>query len=76
MSIVPVLANAAEITTYREEGKDYIMVRFYFKVSGQEKSRIPIEWIPVATLVLTRSAYKQIIKKFQGFLAQQEEHKT
>lgn len=79
MSLSPLLCNAVEITTYKEGQEEYVMLRFFFKQNipkSVEGSFLPpIEFIPAATIVMTRNSYKSVAKKFREFIAVQEEHR-
>ena len=75
--LAPLWANAAQIDTFKYGKEDYVMVTFCFQSSpskNQETAFRPhIDMLPVGTYIFPREAYKQITKKFLGYIARQEE---
>jgi len=79
----PLWVNAAEISTFKYENEEYAMVTYFFhtppaafeKRDGYQTLRPPIQYLPVATVLIPLKAYKDITKRFLGHLARREEPK-
>jgi hypothetical protein len=73
----PLWCNAAEIATFKYGKEDYVVTTYFFQVPPmilQGKSfSPPIQFLPLARVILPREAHKQIAKKFLGHIAQQDE---
>jgi len=62
-----ILVNTAKLSTYREDNQDLVEITFGHFIPD-------VDFVdPGVTIVMTRKSYKYIIKKFQAFMAKQEE---
>ena len=72
----PLFSNSMQIDFFRENKEDYVMLTFFFhSPQSQVKQtwRPPVDFMPVSTIIMPRKAYKDIMRKFLGHMARQDE---
>jgi len=81
--LAPMYSNCGELKTFRQgpEGTEMIEMRYFFVEpmgppgTPHKSFAPPIPYLPVATIVMPRGAFRDLLKKSNLFLASQEEMK-
>ena len=73
--LAPLWANSAQLDTFKYANEEYIVMTFFFHSPPNQTGtwRPPIEFMPASTIIMPRKAYKDIVTKFMGHLARQDE---
>ena len=75
----PMYANCGELKTFHQgfSKEPYVLMRYFFQAPpeppGSPSFAPPIQFLPVATIVMPRKAFHDLIKKSNMFLAKQDE---
>ena len=76
----PIFSTGAQIDTFKQGEEEYVMMTFFFTSPSvvpdhDHNWRPPIDKLPVSTIIMPRAAYRNILTKFLGYMARQEEGK-
>ena len=71
----PFFCNSAQLDSFKQGNETYVMMTFFFHSPPNQPQtwRPPVEFMPAATIIMPRRAYKDIVTKFLGYMSRQDE---